>query len=66
MSMHMGFWLENVKCWLALNRATSMLIGQSIYDAINIIKRLQLAHDSQSELRPGPDHHSGFDIEILK
>ena len=42
-----------------------MLIGQSIYDAINAIKRLHHVCDSQSKLGPGPDH-SCFDIEIPK
>ena len=42
-----------------------MLIGHSVYEAINAIKRLHHVCNNQSKLRPGPDYHSGFGIEIL-
>ena len=43
-----------------------MLISQGIYDAIDAMKRLCHMQTSQSELRPGSDHHPGFGIEILR
>ena len=61
-----GLLVREHKVLIGHYRATSMLIGYSINDIINTIKRLHYAHNSQSRLRPGPDHNSGFSIEILR
>ena len=62
----MGFFITECKVLIGLDRATSMLISQNIYDAINAIKRLHHMYNSHSKLRPGPDHHYSFGIEILR
>ena len=44
----------------------STLIGQGIYDVINVIKRPDHMSKTQSEFWPGLDHNLVFGIEILR